>query len=563
MNRFGFGYCTLISLILLASCARQTTPTGGPKDTIPPTLLNSIPKHGQTNFQGSTITLTFDEFVALNNPREQLIITPDLGKPVDAKTKKNQVILSLEDNLLDNTTYSINFRDAVQDITEKNPASMLKIAFSTGTYIDSLSIEGKVSDALTTKEIKDATVALFQTDTFDIFFHRPTYITKTDKVGAFKIENLKPGTYFIYAFEDKNKNLIVDSKTESYGFLPDTIHLKENLRGYQIPLVRLDSRRLDLTSARPSNTFFNIKTSKGLTDYRLTTPDDEFLISSFGEDQANIRVYNTFDDRDSVLVHFTARDSIQNTLDTTLYVKFQERTTRPEAFQVELQAVDVLGTKGTISARLHFNKPVLSVNFDSLYYRLDSINTIPFSQDDLQWDSIRNNLQINKDFDKKLLPNTQTPSAQQRQTFSSPASRSSKTTTGPQFYIGTAAFVSIERDSSKKITQAVSPSKLEETGVLLIEVQTLAPHFIVQLLNKEFAPISNRRNTKKFNFEDLKPGEYQIRLVIDRNNNGIWDPGNYFYNEPPEKIIFYRNEKNLPVVNLKANWELGPLLIKE
>ena len=139
------------------------------------------------------------------------------------RQKKNQVILTLDEDLKDNTTYLINFREAVQDITEKNPAQRLKLAFSTGTYIDSLAIEGTIYDPLKNKESKDATVCLYESDTFNIFKHRPTYFTKSDDKGRFKLENLKPGTYFIYTIEDKNKNLVADSKTESYGFLKDSI----------------------------------------------------------------------------------------------------------------------------------------------------------------------------------------------------------------------------------------------------------------------------------------------------------------------------------------------------
>ena len=108
----------------------------------------------------------------------------------------------------------------------------------------------------------------------------------------------------------------------------------------------------------------------------------------------------------------------------------------------------------------------------------------------------------------------------------------------------------------------MTPLKLEDTGILLIEIQTQAKHFLVQLLTKDFEVLSSKRNVKKFNFEDLKPGDYQLRLVIDENNDGKWSPGNFYLLQEPEPIIFYKNEKGVPLVNLKANWELGPLLIK-
>ncbi len=559
MKALRHSYLALYALFIL-SCARQTTPTGGPRDTIPPTLIQSVPQNGTVNFQGQTIQLTFNEAVILNNPREQLIITPDLGKPVDARVKKNTVIVNLETELKPNTTYSINFREGIQDITEKNPAPNLKLAFSTGTYLDSLSITGKVTDALTAKDAKDATVALFQSDTFNIFVYRPTYFTKADARGVFKIENLKPGSYYLYAFDDKNKNLIADSKTESYGFIQELLQLTQNIDSVRVPVVRLDSRPLIITGARPSGTFFNIKASKNFETYTLRSSGQP-IISSFGEDFANIRVYNTLSNLDSLAVRFTASDSIQHTIDTTLYVKFQQRVTKPESFQLQTKELQVIGTKGIIQGSFQFNKPVLSVNYDSIFYRIDSANLIHFTEADLRWDSLRNTLHLKKSFDKNLIPAPATGNAQRpRSSNSAPANK--KKSEVNEFYSGKAAFISIELDSSKRLVEKSAPTTLEGTGIILVEVQTQAPHFFVQLLNKDYKVLATTRNSKKFNFEDLKPGDYQLRMVIDSDNNGKWDPGNFYENRPPESISYYLNEKSIPIINLKANWELGPMLIK-
>jgi uncharacterized protein (DUF2141 family) len=551
-------------LLHLISCARQTTPTGGPKDSIPPTLINSIPRHGQVNFSGKSIELTFSETVILNNPKEQLIITPGLEHDVDARAKKNQVTLTLEDDLQPNTTYTINFREAVQDITEKNPAEMLKLAFSTGSYLDSLSINGSVYDLLTGKELKDATVALFQSDTFNIFNHKPIYFTKTNDKGSFQIENLKPGSYFIYGIQDKNKNLIADSKTESYAFNSEPVELTTNVMGIPLPFVRLDSRPLKLTSARPDGTYFTIKTTKHLTAFQINSNDDEHIIASFGEDQSNIRIYNTFENKDSVAVKFTGTDSIRNSLDTTFFVKFNSRNVKPEPFEYSAEMLNVIGPKGMLEVKLKFNKPVLDLNFDSIFYAVDSLTKITFIQEDLKWDSLHNILTIHKFFDKSLLPKENPPSSTNRTGLTQP----SKSKTPPKssianlFYFGQAAFISIELDSSKKITQTVVPTKLEDTGIIFAEIQTRFPYFILQLLDKDFKVIQYRRNLTKVSFEDLKPGDYQIRLIVDNNNDGRWTPGNFYTNEEPEPIAYYKNEKGIAVINLKANWELGPLLIK-
>lgn len=270
----------LIFPLFILSCARQTSPTGGPKDTIPPILIRSFPVKEQTNFKDNTIELLFDEAVAVNNPKEQIIITPDINKEYDIVARKNKVSVTLKTKLKDSTTYSFNFRDAVQDITEKNPAVNLKLALSTGSYIDSLSIEGTTIDPLKSKEYKDVTIALYESDTFNILKHKPSYLTKSDEKGKYRLENLKPGIYHVYGIDDKNRNLIVDSKTESYGFLVDSINLTTNARSVDIPLIKLDARALKLTNSRPYNTYFNIKTSKNLKQFRLTSAG-EIVMSSF------------------------------------------------------------------------------------------------------------------------------------------------------------------------------------------------------------------------------------------------------------------------------------------
>lgn len=552
----------LIYPLFLLACARQTTPTGGPKDSIPPRLVSSYPKQAATNFKEKTVELTFDEDVALNNPKEQLIITPALSKDPVIKTKKEKVTITFEEDLKDSSTYSINFRESIQDITEKNPAEMLKLAFSTGTYIDSLSIEGYVYNLLTSADVKDATIALYESDTFQIFKNKPTYITKSDSKGKFKFENLKPGLYQIYGMEDKSKNLIVDSKTESYGFLKDSIALDKKLEQVTIPLIRLDSRPLKLTSARPYGTYFNIKTTKNIVDYKITNPAQEPIIACFGEDQSNVRIFNTLDGQDSLQVRFEAMDSISNTIDTTFYIKFSSRNAKPENFTSALQDFDVIVNKSEIRGSIKFNKPILQINFDSIFYRIDSVHIVPIAKNDFAFDSLNNILYLKKSFDKTLLPAKQD---KESGLPSGPAPKKATNNNKPpdyQLYFGTGAFISIELDSSKRAVETIKPTQLEDTGIIFVNVDTKVPHWIVQLLTKDFKLVAAIPNTKRASFEDLKPGDYQIRLIVDSNNDGKWSPGNFYNKEEPEPITFYRNEKKISIVNLKANWELGPLLIK-
>lgn len=561
MNFYKHAYIVLYCLFFLA-CARQTTPTGGPKDTIPPTLLGSYPRHGQINFNGNNIMLSFSEAIILNNVREQLIITPGLPENVDALAKKNDVTIDLNQPLAENTTYTINFREAVQDITEKNPARNLKIAFSTGSYLDSLSIEGYAFEMLTAKPVKDATVAIYANDTLNIFQHKPPYFTKTDEAGYFKLENLKPGSYQIYGIQDKNKNLVIDSKTESYGFLSNYVTLTSNAEDITIPLVRLDSRPLRLVNARPDVTYFSVNTSKALTSFAVHTEEDEHLIASFGKDQTNVRIYNTFEDRDSLKINFTGQDSIYNKIDTTLYVKFSTRVQRKDAFEVTTSGLSVIGAKGILEGNIKFSKPLLHITYDSIYYQLDSAHRIQITPQDVTLDTLHNFLTLRKAFDKTWIPQQETQGNSSRTATTSNTRKPDAKTPVNQFYFGKAAFISIELDSSQQKAEPIKPMRLEETGIIFVNIETAAPSYFVQLLDKQFNVIRTKPGAPKISFEDLKPGDYQIRLILDDNNDGNWNPGNYYDNEQPEEIIFYQNDKGSPLVTLKANWELGPLLIK-
>jgi uncharacterized protein (DUF2141 family) len=568
MNLKKYLYLIPYAVLFFLGCARQTSPTGGPKDTIPPLLIKAYPENGQTNFKTKDIELLFNESVILNNPKEQIIITPDVGKEFTADVKKNKVILKIQNDLQDTTTYAVNFRESIQDITEKNPAVALKLAFSTGDYIDSLSIEGNIFNPLISKEIQDATVGLYQSDTFDIFKHRPVYFSKTDKKGNYSIGNLKPGTYYIYAIDDRNKNLIADSKSEAFGFLKEPILLKTNTKNKDIPLIHLDSRPLKLTSARSVGTYFNIKTTKNVTSYSTKSEIGQPLFTTYGEDQANIRIYNTIQDYDSIPVLFHGLDSINNSIDTTLYVKFTRREIKPEQFKISLSTFEVIGTKGMIKGEVFYTKPLLKINYDSIFYRIDSTKIIPITNQDITIDTLTNTLSIKKTFDKLLLVKNPEisnqpidPTKTKKETKLQSLKKEPKQPDN-QLYIAAGSFISVERDSSNAVTQTVTPTTLESTGVLLIQVQTQAEHFIVQVLSKDHKKIISVANNPKLAIEDLTPGEYQIRLIIDTDDNGAWSPGNFYTRQEPEKIIFYKNEKDQININLKANWEIGPLLIK-
>jgi uncharacterized protein (DUF2141 family) len=537
--------CAAIVTLLILSCAKQSTPSGGPKDTIPPVLVGSIPAEKQKLFKSKKLELEFSELIILNNPKDQIIITPSIGKAYKITAKKKTAFIELDKSLSDSTTYNISFRDAIQDITEKNPARNLHLAFSTGSYLDSLSISGSVQELLTSKIIKDITVALYQNDTFNIFKHKPSYITKANDQGAFKIENLKPGKYWIYGYDDKNRNLIVDSKSESYGFIIEPITLVSNAEKILIPIQHLDARELKLTSARPYGNYFNLKASKYIKNFDITS-DTLKLFSSFGDDAANIKIYNSFNTNfDSLKMNLTISDTLGNKLDTIVYVKFPNKKADKEKFSHTIDENTIEANKGISSIKLHFNKPIQTTNLDSAYIELDSLNHVQITKENMLWNSHFDQLEIKTTVDKNI--------------FATENKKQPK----KNLILSKGTFISVENDSSQKIIETPKILKEQDTALLLVKVKSGSKTFIVQLLDKTYKVIKSAKNTPDVRFENIQPGGYLIRLITDKNGNGELDLGNFSIKQEPEPIHFYKTEKGDIILNLKANWEVGPLLITD
>ncbi|MBX2964933.1 MAG: Ig-like domain-containing protein [Cyclobacteriaceae bacterium] len=557
-------YIPILILLILAGCAKQTTPTGGEKDEIPPKLIRSNPPNRQTNFNKNEIELTFDELIQVNNAREQIIITPSIGKKFEAEARKKTVILKLNGELKENTTYTIMFRDAVQDLTERNPAENLKLAFSTGNLIDSLSISGTVSNLLEDKLLKNYTVALVPYhDTVNIFKHEAQWITITNDKGEYQLDNLKAGSYLLYAFDDKNKNLIVDSRSEAFAFKAQPIELDSSVTNINLKTIVLDQRDFKLISSRPIARYFNVRTTKGIADYKVTTSADTISISSFLEDAATLRIYNTFPQLDSLPVNFHFVDSTANTIDTLLYVKFDTRTTTKENFTTKVEYCEFIQNKSILKAEITASKPISKINIDSIYIQLDSVNRISFSDEELQLSEDKRKLIIAKtvpketDFTSKPVTSARPvrEKTEPRQEKSErPATIPYNTLILPKFTL-----ISIESDSSAAIQSAIKTITPENSGVMIVEVNT-AEAVIVQIVNRSFKVVQESY-TKHTRFENLPPAEYYVRVILDKNENRKWDPGNFFEKTEPEPVLFFKSEKGAPLTNLKANWEVGTLLI--
>ena len=532
-----------ILFLFLGGCANVAMPTGGPRDKTPPELVLSAPTNNQRNFTGKSIELTFNEDIKLKDPKEEILIVPSVGKKTLFSVKKRKLIIEPELDWQPNTTYSFNFRDGVQDLTEGNPAENLRLAFSTGPIIDSLSINGSVKDIFIEKVPEKITIALYQSDSFDIFKHTPIYFTKSNKAGLFSIPNLKSANYFIYAFDDKNKNLKVDSKTEEFGFLSSPIQLDSSRDSLEIPMTMLDSRPLILTSIRHTDKTSRIRFNKQVDSLTITGITKEESIYSFAGDKSELIFYNAFPKGDSIKTHLIAKDSLGQKLDTTIYIRYGDIKTAQETFKTKEIDIHYNVPGRRLTYILNYNKPIGAITKDSIYIRYDSINTKPIDVKDITIDTLLNQITIKSKIDEIKKEGKEKPEP-------------------PSIILGKGALISIEQDSSKLISKPIQIPMEEDLGLVTIKVETIVKNYIVQLITTENKVVESVRNSKDYTFKHIPPLEYKLRIIIDENRNHRWDAGNFHLGIEPEKIILFKSEEGKYTFPLRANWELGPMLIK-
>lgn len=599
MNRSSL-LIVFLSLAIFYSCANQVSPTGGPKDERPPILLSSTPEQGQLNFEGKEIILSFDELIRTDNPKEQFIITPRTNKDYEVKHRKNKVIIEFKEPLKDSTTYSINFREGIKDLTEGNAADTLRLAFSTGSYLDSLSIEGNVTDLLSNQPAKDIMVALYTAnDTLNIFNSPPLYFTKTYSDGSYSFENIKHGKYSIYAVADKNKNLTLESKSEKHGFRQTILHLDSSLSNIDIPIQFLDVRDLALQSHRQSGTNFNIKFNKYIIDYKIEPVDSlKALYSNFTDDtRTTLQLFKPFNYQDSIQLFIKASDSVDYVIQDTLYAKFEPTQREPGKFTSKALLKKINTKNPVFNTVITFNKPIHAVNYDSIYVHLDSANIILITSEMMSWNYSKDKLEIAHPLDASLFvipTETATTTTSQPSPDSETESRPARNGKAkgdrkdinrdlnveentnkeespqtesdpykplpPHLYIGKAAFISAELDSSKRDQQNLLFVKPEQLGIILVEVKTEHENYFVQLI-KGKEVVMEEENGTTFSFSGVEPGEYRIRILVDDNKNGEWDPGNVKNQIEPESVIFYQRSEGNEVITVRANWEVGPHVI--
>ena len=501
--------------VLLNNCAQVAQPPGGKKDTLAPKLIASIPANRQKNFKGKEIELFFNEYIQVENLNQKTIITPGTGNTFNFKLKPTSVLLKFNEAFKDSTTYTVSFTNAIRDASERNPASNLKLVFSTGSQLDSLRVTGKVTDINSGTTVTDALVGLYvPNDTLDAARQKPVYYSKTDTSGNFAIENIKEGAYELLTIRDANSNFSFNPQTEKIGFLKDRLLLKKNIENVAIQIFGQNNTPVRVSRSETRFDSYVMQLDKGITQYSVAYNQPTDSLPSELLSPTQIKFFRSVAGPDTIPVVITTVDSIgtKTTLKQRLSFRVKNKRDKSENFTylASPQPPDEVETK--FVWKIKFSKPVDKVNSDSILINIDSSQVDRFNPEAIRWTNGRSELSY--PFDTKA-----------RKFI--------------RIKLGRTAFVSVLGDTIAPTTYTYRIIDPEKYGLIRGRVITKEPSYFLELLNEQGLVVDRVDNRTTYEFRNIKPGKYRLRLIIDVNKNGKWDTGDYQTKRPPEPITYY------------------------
>ncbi|MEA5405851.1 Ig-like domain-containing domain [Arcicella sp. DC2W] len=527
-------FLSFILIEMLFSCAQIVAPTGGKKDTLAPVIVKTFPNNQAINFSGRLVQIEFNEYVSIDNIQQQLLITPNIEGTYESKALSKGVRLTFDKPFKPNTTYSLNFRNSIKDITERNVAKNIRLVFSTGNIIDSLSVSGKVFNPLINKPVLDINVGLYNyTDTLNPKKVKPYYFTKTDSSGIFKIENVAAGKYRVFAISDANSNLLYEEAKELIGFVKDTIDLKTNLSNLEINMAKMDKTPNKVFKTRNTSGYYYIEYNRGIKNAKIDFLGRKDTLAYQQIDAKNLRIYNTINNStDTVKVKISVIDSLDRVFTHEQKIKFRVKGKKDESVKEEFSIKISPSNNEDIDLKevgytINFTKSVIHYDLNKIEIMNDTLIRVPITEKDIKWNQDKTKLIIQKN-DKK-------PKEFVRVRFQKEA------------------FISLENDTTSKYEANHPIRDPENYGIIEGEVKNPnKKHFFIELMNDKNEVIQKVDNLLKYEFAFLKAGIYYLRLIVDENQNARWDEGDIQTNTLPEKIIYNPNK-----IKLKQNFVLS------
>ena len=524
----------LIVLVLsFSQCAKKGRPDGGPKDEDAPLFVTANPPYETINFDKNEINIYFNEYIKLKDLSKQLIISPPLNpenppliSPQGSPSK--YINIQILDTLLENSTYIFDFGNSVQDNNEANTLERFKYVFSTGAYIDSLTLSGSVKNSFKSESVENIKLLLYRLDSAytdsAVYNRKPDYVTSTLDSSNYEFSNLRKGNYLLVALNDARSDYIFNPKTDEIGFLKDTIWLprdsiiKTELSIFKEELPYTFRRGKEI---RKGQLIFGYQGKpSNLKIENLSAVPDNFQTIIFPEkDKDTLNLWHSPIEKDS-LIFKISNNNIIDTITVAL------RKKQLDSLTVTKITGGVLNIKDTLF--FSTNNPIIKIDTSKInFVHTDSIY-ITYKAFISKKESSVGFL-----FEKKF-----------------------KTSYKLNLYPD--ALVDIFETSNDTVTSQFRTRSIEDYGEISLAIQNPEKvPVIIQLTDINDVTVAQETSSenKTISFNYLIPKKYKIRIIYDTNNNGKWDTGNYLEKKQPEPVQYFPE-----VQEIRPNWVLNEVI---
>lgn len=575
-------YLTLISIIILSiiNCARVGSPVGGEKDILPPEIIESIPNNYSTNFSTDKIEIRLNEFIRFDNLQQKLVISPPLNEKPEIFVKGKSIIINMgKQKLKENTTYTFSFYDAIVDNNEGNAIKDYEFVFSTGSWLDSLSVNGIVLRAFDLEPEKEGIEVLLY-DLLDDTVPKttpPLYIGKPDEEGRFRINNIKSDTFRIFALKDGNRNHYFDQSGETFAFLDSSFLVEASQEFFRdttakdtlaadtteidreeiLPDVRLflfvedHSIQYLKNSTRETREHIQMVFNKPLKSKKLEITPIDFSITDKWYIKEDFIVGDTINlwltdtivsglDLITLKLDYLKKDSTGNYIQfadtiTLRYIPPSGKTGRGKQISVETQKTLLLTPSIRSNSQIDPNQKIVIESKTPVEIIDTSKIKLFLFEDSLKINTGyilgKDSLQI-----RKFRFSTEWQEAAKYQLFILPG-----------------AFTSIYNYNNDTLILDFNTRKLDYYGKIIVTLKEIPDNMVIQLLDNKGEVKREKTGWKNslVEFSFLHPGKYKLKAIYDRNKNGKWDTGNYEEKLQPEKVKFYNKE-----IKVRSNWDL-------
>ncbi len=591
----------LFGAALFTKCASTMTPTGGPKDTIPPVIVRITPDNCSTNIDTlhpPKIYVEFNEYVQIKDLQKELYTSPAMKKQPSVVRRDKGIIITIKDTLRPDITYAINFGSSIADNNEGNPLHGMRYVFSTGDTVDSMYMSGYTADSYKADSVSKSFIYFFIADSVDtpseydstMFKYKPHVIARAEKNGIFIAQNLKPVNYRIYAFEDTNNNMMYEPSVDQIGIL-DTVYNPRYMPGFNIwydslrhypsadPQLyfrmfmdRRFTRQVLSSHERPSRhkamlyfgsanpevtkiEFDSIPSDKVIYDPQTVGKDTVALwfdidaeelpdtikgtITYFKHDSVN----NLVESSDKLRLAWKYTESKEEQKERERLEKERERAEKNGESWVEPEKKNPFKVTMPTSGEVNKDKHI-DLEFDYPLTKFDSA-AITLT---MTTEQITEPQKVEYHFIQDTL---------NRRKYQLRAKWEPKAKY--ELVIPAGAFNNVAREQNDTLKYTYNGSDPEKYTLLNINVVGSKPNasYIVQLTNAQGKMQKEIRGVKNgsYRFEYVNPGDVMIRVVEDLNNNGKWDTGDMVLMRQPERTEIYKNDEGVEIIATKANWE--------